>query len=60
MLSGEGSDAKGPAAADGNGHPTHPPSDSEWENYWTAYYAVSLGRRGTLLASGHTSALVPI
>ena len=34
--------------------------DDDAENYWTACYAVSFNKRGTLLASGHASGLIPI
>ncbi|KAL7545503.1 hypothetical protein ACHAWF_008852 [Thalassiosira exigua] len=34
--------------------------DSPDDNYWTACYAVSFDRRGSFLASGHASGLVPV
>ena len=37
-----------------------PHSESEREKYWTACYAAPFDRRGTLLASGHALAKVPI
>ena len=35
-------------------------SDEGSESYWTACYAVSFNRRGSFLASGHASGLVPV
>ncbi|KAL7541207.1 hypothetical protein ACHAXR_012653, partial [Thalassiosira sp. AJA248-18] len=34
--------------------------DDESENYWTACYSVSFNRRGSFLASGHASGLIPV
>ncbi|KAL9186097.1 hypothetical protein ACHAXT_005335 [Thalassiosira profunda] len=36
------------------------PADADAEQYWTACYAVAFDRRGTSLASGHASGLVPV